>query len=171
MSAPEPDPWAEGNYGPPADPLPPALADSIASRATAAEYEAEWADNWDSADSHAYMDRVEAGLEPDPDEPVPFTLTGQAEAALDAAEPEPEAEPWKSYIDAAEAHDCPGLECHAYPTFDDDPARWGFLPEPEMTEAELAAAALAEAWGGQEPSASYAAWVAEGQAPEPEAEP
>jgi hypothetical protein len=31
-------------------------------------------------------DRIEP--EPDPDEPVPFTLTGQAEAALDAAEPE-----------------------------------------------------------------------------------
>jgi hypothetical protein len=28
-----------------------------------AEAEAEWADEWDSADSHAYMDRVEAGLE------------------------------------------------------------------------------------------------------------
>jgi hypothetical protein len=36
-------------------------------------------------------DRLEA--EPGPDEPVPFTLTSQAEAALDAAEPEPEAEP------------------------------------------------------------------------------
>ena len=105
VSAPEPDPWAEGSYGPSADPLPPDLADSMAS----------WA--------------------------------------------------------ATPAHDCPGPECHAYPTFDDHPARWGFLPEPEMTEAELAAAALAEAWGGQEPSASYAAWVAEGQAPEPEAEP
>jgi hypothetical protein len=31
----------------------------------AAEAEAEWADEWDSADSHAYMDRVEAGLEPE----------------------------------------------------------------------------------------------------------
>jgi hypothetical protein len=30
-----------------------------------AEAEAEWADNWDSADSAAYMDRVEAGLEPE----------------------------------------------------------------------------------------------------------
>jgi hypothetical protein len=30
-----------------------------------AEAEAEWADNWDSADSGAYMDRVEAGLEPE----------------------------------------------------------------------------------------------------------
>ena len=29
-----------------------------------AAYEAEWADEWDSADSSAYMDRVEAGLEP-----------------------------------------------------------------------------------------------------------
>jgi hypothetical protein len=32
-------------------------------------------------------------VEPDPDEPAPFTLTGQAEAALDGPEPEPEAEP------------------------------------------------------------------------------
>lgn len=31
----------------------------------AAEAEAEWADNWDSADSAAYQDRVEAGLEPE----------------------------------------------------------------------------------------------------------
>ena len=30
-----------------------------------AEAEAEWADEWDSADSHAYQDRVEAGLEPE----------------------------------------------------------------------------------------------------------
>jgi hypothetical protein len=30
-----------------------------------AEAEAEWADEWDSEDSHAYMDRVEAGLEPE----------------------------------------------------------------------------------------------------------
>ena len=96
-------------------------------------------------------DRIEA--EPGPDEPVPFTLTGQAEAALDA-----------------EAHDCPGSACHAYPTFDDDPARWGLLPEPEMTEAELEAAALADAWGPAGPSASYAEWVAEGRPAEPEAE-
>jgi hypothetical protein len=43
MSTPEPDaPWAEGNYGPFADPLPPALADSIASWCAAqAEPEAE----------------------------------------------------------------------------------------------------------------------------------
>ena len=34
--------------------------------------------------------RIEA--EPGPDEPVPYALTDQAEAALDA-EPEPEAEP------------------------------------------------------------------------------
>ena len=30
-----------------------------------AEYEAEWADEWDAEDAHAYMDRVEAGLEPE----------------------------------------------------------------------------------------------------------
>jgi hypothetical protein len=46
-------------------------------------------------------------------------------------------------------------------------------PEPEMTEAELEAAALADAWGPAGPSASYAEWVAEGRLvePEPEAEP
>ena len=64
MSAPEPDPWAEGNYRPHADPLPQDLADSMASWATA---------------------QVAAA-----DEPVPFTLTDQAEAALDADEPEAE---------------------------------------------------------------------------------
>jgi hypothetical protein len=31
----------------------------------AAAYEAEWADEWDCVDSSAYMDRVEAGLEPE----------------------------------------------------------------------------------------------------------
>lgn len=30
-----------------------------------AAYEAEWADNWDSEDAAAYMDRVEAALEPE----------------------------------------------------------------------------------------------------------
>lgn len=29
------------------------------------EAEAEWADEWDSADSNAYQARVEAGLEPE----------------------------------------------------------------------------------------------------------
>jgi len=28
-------------------------------------------------------------------------------------------------------HDCSGPECHPYPTFDDDPARWGLLLEPD----------------------------------------
>jgi hypothetical protein len=68
-------------------------------------------------------------------------------------------------------HDCPGPECHPYPTFDDNPARWGLLPEPSMTEAELAAAAELEAWGPRGPSASYAERVAEGRQPEPEAGP
>ena len=36
-------------------------------------------------------DRLEA--EPDPDEPVPFTLPDRAEAALEVGQPEPEAEP------------------------------------------------------------------------------
>lgn len=45
-----------------------------------------------------------------------------------------------------------------YPTFDDDPERWGLeMPEP-MTEEEAQAASNSEAWGGQPP-----------QKPEPEA--
>jgi hypothetical protein len=35
--------------------------------ATDPEAEAEWADEWDSADSAAYQARVEAGLEPEPE--------------------------------------------------------------------------------------------------------
>ncbi|MGH3199783.1 MAG: hypothetical protein ACRDNT_28565 [Streptosporangiaceae bacterium] len=31
----------------------------------AAEYDLEWADEWDSADSQAYQARVEAGVEPE----------------------------------------------------------------------------------------------------------
>ena len=42
---PDPDPEAEPDPDPEAD--------------------ADWADEWDSADAHAYMDRVEAGLEPE----------------------------------------------------------------------------------------------------------
>jgi hypothetical protein len=60
------DPWAEGNYGPRADPLPPDLADGLV--------------NWAAAQAAPA------------DEPVPYTLTDQAEAALDDG-PEPEAEP------------------------------------------------------------------------------
>ncbi len=33
----------------------------------------------------------------------------------------------------------------SYPTFDDDPARWGLLPPEPMTDAEAEAAAEAEA--------------------------
>jgi hypothetical protein len=66
-------------------------------------------------------------------------------------------------------HDCPGPGCHPYPTFDDDPARWGLLPEPPMTAAELAAAAELEAWGPDGPYASYAEWAAEIRPAEPEA--
>ena len=42
-------------------------------------------------------------------------------------------------------HDCAGPECHPYPSFGDDPARWGLLPELPMTAAELEAAEEAEA--------------------------
>ncbi|HEY1324322.1 MAG TPA: hypothetical protein VGF32_28955 [Streptosporangiaceae bacterium] len=50
----------------PDEPVPFALTEEAeAALDAAAVYEAEWADNWDSADSHAYMDRVEAGLEPE----------------------------------------------------------------------------------------------------------
>ena len=67
-------------------------------------------------------------------------------------------------------HDCPGPECHPYPTFDDDPSRWGLLPGPPVTGAELEAAGLAEAWGPEGPYASYAEWAAEIGSGEPEAQ-
>jgi hypothetical protein len=50
-----------------------------------------------------------------------------------------------------------------YPAFGDDPARWGLLPEPPMTAAELDAAADLKCWGPEGPSASYAEWLADGQ--------
>ena len=68
-------------------------------------------------------------------------------------------------------HDCPGPACHPYPTFDDDPARWGLLPEPEMTEAELEAEAEAE-WADEWDSADSHAYMDRVEAGlEPEAEP
>ena len=48
----------------PDEPVPFALTDQ-AEAALDADPEAEWAEEWDSEDSHAYMDRVEAGLEPE----------------------------------------------------------------------------------------------------------
>ncbi|MGH3186585.1 MAG: hypothetical protein ACRDPY_21200 [Streptosporangiaceae bacterium] len=50
-----------------------------------------------------------------------------------------------------------------YPTFGDDPARWGLLPEPPLTDAEPGAAAHLEVWGPQGPYASYAEWLADRQ--------
>jgi hypothetical protein len=67
-------------------------------------------------------------------------------------------------------HDCPGPACHPYPTFDADPARWGLLPEPEMTEAELEAEAEAE-WADEWDSADSHAYMDRVEAGlEPEAE-
>jgi hypothetical protein len=34
-------------------------------------------------------------------------------------------------------HNCSGPECHPYPTFDDDPARWGLSLGKPLSEAEL----------------------------------
>jgi hypothetical protein len=42
----------------------------------------------------------------------------------------------------------------SYPTFDDDPARWGLLPPEPMTDAEAEAAARVEAWGPDDPEAA-----------------
>lgn len=42
-----------------------ALGDAAEEAELQAEAEADWAHEWDSADSAAYMDRVEAGLEPE----------------------------------------------------------------------------------------------------------
>lgn len=53
----------------------------------------------------------------------------------------------------------PEPEAGSYPTFDDDPARWGLRQPEPVTDAE----AEAEAWGGRRPSASYAEWLAEGR--------
>lgn len=132
MSTPDPGPWAEGNYGPSADPLPPDLADSMASWASAqvptqaelwaaqnapraanaagcTEPEYEWLLSDRQQAEAAYLarwgslapePRTEAELAAaaraeawGPQSPVPYTLTPQAEAALEAAEPELEAEP------------------------------------------------------------------------------
>ena len=100
------------------------------------------------------------------------------------AGPDPEVT-WEAVIEAADEWDSAdadayqarveaGLEPEAdgepgpYPTFDDDPARWGLqLPGPQ-TEAELPAEAELEAWGPQGPYASYSEWLADGR-PEPEA--
>jgi hypothetical protein len=56
-----------------------------------------------------------------------------------------------------------------YPTFDDDPARWGLRPAEFASEAEAEAAEMLEVWGPAGPPASYAEWAAEGRRPEPEA--
>ena len=111
-------------------------------------------------------------LEVRPDDRHPHGFEPR-EQALDAVEVEWDSAGWNAYQARLEAgavqHDCPGPECHPYPTFDDDPARWG-LREPEpMTDAEARAAGEAETWGGRGPSASYAEWLAEGRA-ETEAE-
>jgi hypothetical protein len=64
----------------------------------------------------------------------------------------------------------PRPELGPYPTFDDDPARWGLKqPEPQ-TEAELEAEEMLEAWGPEGPYASYAEYLADGHCePGPEA--
>ena len=98
---------------------------------------------------------------PDPEatwEAVIETVDERASADAEAREARVEAGP------EPEADAEPG----SYPTFDDDPARWGLkLPE-QQTDAELAAEAELEAWGPQGPYASYSEWLADGR-PEPEA--
>jgi hypothetical protein len=64
----------------------------------------------------------------------------------------------------------PGPELSAYPTFDDDPARWGLKQPGPQTAAELEAEAALEFWGPEGPYASYAEYLADGRCePEPEA--
>ncbi len=100
-----PGPRAEGDYAPPADLLPSGVAqvsygpcDRIE-----AEPEADPGRDYDGPELHSGTPEYQAGYDeyqawaghagPE-NEPVPFTLTDQAAAALDAApEPEPEAEP------------------------------------------------------------------------------
>jgi len=100
---------------------------------------------------------------PGPDRPVPYSLTAKAEAEL---APGPEA--GSTSPEAAG----PETGLGPYPTFDDDPARWGLkLPGPQ-TAAELEAEADLEFWGPEGPYESYAAWAADGHPGlEPEAEP
>ena len=62
-----------------------------------------------------------------------------------------------------EPHAEPEPEAGSYPTFDDDPARWGLKFPPPMTAAEVEAAEQLEAWGPEGPPASYAEWLAESQ--------
>jgi hypothetical protein len=58
-------------------------------------------------------------------------------------------------------HHCPGPGCHPYPTFDDDPARWGLRQPDPVTEAEALAEEDLELWGPGGPPASYADYQAE----------
>jgi hypothetical protein len=60
------------------------------------------------------------------------------------------------------AHNCPGPSCHPYPSFDDDPARWGLREPPALTAAEAQAAEEMELWGLQGPPTA-AEWAAEVQ--------
>jgi hypothetical protein len=73
VELPDPDPevgnwpgWSDqAMHAPAREPAPEAEAEEEEEAQLEAAYEAEWADEWDSADSSAYMDRVEAGLEPE----------------------------------------------------------------------------------------------------------
>ena len=117
---------------------------------------------------------------PGPDRPVPYSLTPKAEAELAAPELELEPDWSREWDDADSARYQARLEAggepeaelsdlESYPTFDDDPARWGLKqPEPQ-TAAELEAEATLEFWGPEGPYASYAEYLADGQ-PEPEPE-
>jgi hypothetical protein len=88
------DPWADPGYRPE---LAPPMSDSFY-RAIGDYCRAENAEAEPSFIGGLPEDRITVTAEHEiaaanPDEPVPFTLTDQAEAALDATEPEPEAEP------------------------------------------------------------------------------
>ena len=69
MTMPEAIPGPEPDrivFGPPDQPVPYTLTPQAEEELDAAvEAEAEWADEWDCADSAAYQARVEAGLEPE----------------------------------------------------------------------------------------------------------
>lgn len=64
IPGPEPDRIV---FGPRDQPVPYTLTPQAEEEldAAAIEAEADWADEWDSADSSAYQTRVEAGLEPE----------------------------------------------------------------------------------------------------------
>ena len=92
------------------------------------------------------------------------------EAVIEAADEwdSADADAYQARVEAGLEPEADG-ELGSYPTFDDDPARWGLKQPAPQSAAELEKEAELEAWGPEGPYASYAEWLAEGR-PGPEAE-